>query len=70
MDVNTDGLTLATWLGKVDHELIRLCDLTHDCLAEFPIRDLWADGVDPVEAAHVCLLEWNDFPADLIEENR
>ena len=67
-DVNIDGLTLAKWLGQVDHELIRLCDMPSGCLADFPAWDLWADGVSPAEAARVCLLEWNDYPADMLED--
>ncbi len=69
-DTNTDGLTLAAWLDKVDHELVHLCDMPHDCLADFPIWDLWNDDVSPAEAAYICLVEWNDFPSDLIEESR
>lgn len=59
-------LSFADWNTAVDRELIRLAGLTADCLADYPSYDLWNDGLTPREAAEECLVEWNDFPADLI----
>lgn len=64
---NEDGLTFAEWQKAVDRELIRLCDMPADCLADYPAYDMWNDSVPPLEAAVECLVEWNDYPADLID---
>lgn len=66
MDVNEDGLTFEAWLKEVDRYLLRICGLTAECLADWPSRDNWTDGLAPAEAAAVCLLEWNDFPGNLL----
>lgn len=62
---NEDGLTFREWQKLVDRELIRLCGLTAGCLADYPSYDLWNDSVPPLEAAVVCLTEWNDFSLPL-----
>jgi hypothetical protein len=67
MDTNENGLTFDDWIRDVDQELIRICGLGSRDLADFPSWDLWHDGVPPVEAAGVCLVEWNDYPTDLLE---
>lgn len=66
MKTNEDGLTMEAWLTAVDRHVLALCGLTHGDLADFPIWDLWADGVAPAEAAAICLVDWNDFPEDLL----
>jgi hypothetical protein len=63
---NEDGLTFAQWQVQVDRHLVDLCGLTAGCLADYPSYDLWNDSVPPLEAARICLSEYNDFPEDLL----
>lgn len=63
---NADGYTFAQWMFEVDIALVDRCGVTAACLADYPSHDLWSDGASPAEAAETCLIEWNDFPADLL----
>lgn len=63
---NEDGLTLDQWLKAVDWHLLAMSGMTAECLADYPTYDMWNDSVPPAEAAQVCLVEWNDFPEDLL----
>jgi hypothetical protein len=65
---NEDGLTFAQWNAKVDAVLLSLCGLDSGCLADAPYYDMWNDSVPVAEAAHEVLVEWNDYPEDLLGE--
>ena len=55
-------MTFQEWLKRVDFHLTEICGLTHRCLADFPSHDLYDDEVEPLDAAHICLEDYNDFP--------
>jgi hypothetical protein len=59
---NAYGDTFNAWVRKVNTELVEICGLDTDSLADFPSADLWADDNTPAEAARVCLEDWNDTP--------
>lgn len=65
---NADGLTFSRWLKKVDQVINKLVGLTTADLADFPSYDMWADSLNPTDAATECLIEWNDLDPDLLDE--
>jgi hypothetical protein len=50
-------------MAAVDAELIQLCGLTHQCLADHPYYDAYESEEEPEEVARDVLSE-NDFPFD------
>ena len=53
------------WMKQVDGELIAICGLSHDDLADCTYYDYFLAGIDPREAAEL-VLEYNDFPMELL----
>ncbi len=66
LNPNEDGLIFSEWLVLVDRELVRMCEFPSSCLADAPLYDMWNDSVPAREAAECVLVEWNDFPGELI----
>jgi hypothetical protein len=56
---NADGLTFDVWLSAVDHLLLSVVYVTHDCLGNWDVRRGWRENLPPAEAA-VQLLEHDD----------
>lgn len=54
------------WMMAVDVEIVRICGLTHDDLADYCYRDEYEDDVDPKETAHEVLSQngWGEFIND------
>jgi hypothetical protein len=66
LNPNENGLIYDEWMRLVDQVLIGICGLDSTCLADGPSYDSWNDGLTPVDYAEVLLVEWNEFPADLL----
>jgi hypothetical protein len=56
---NADGLTFEAWLNAVDHVLLRVVYVTHECLGEWDLWRSWQESAHPAEAA-MQLLDHDD----------
>lgn len=59
-------MTFEQWLTRVDEILQEELGLTSSDLVDFPSRSLYDSGVSPEAAAAECLVEWNDFPYEML----
>jgi hypothetical protein len=56
------------FMARCDKVLAGAVGLTSSDLGDANWYDYYEDEMDPREAAVRCLLDYNDFPSDLIEE--
>jgi len=62
-------MTFDEWITEVDEEIGGICGLSTDDLADAPYYDNWNAGTTPEDMAQIVLVEYNDFPEDLLEDN-
>jgi hypothetical protein len=60
-------MTFKQWLQEVDKVLLKKCFLTHMDLADAPYRDMYDADEDPEDAAMTVLVDYNDYPTDLVD---
>lgn len=66
--LNSLGLTFREWEREVDRDLVEICQMPSECLADYPSRSLWECDVEPAAAAVECLVRWNDYPEEELPE--
>lgn len=59
-------MTFEEWKNEVDDEIMGICGLSADDLADAPYYDNYEGGTEPKDMARIVLVEYNDFPEDLM----